>query len=187
MREVRSLSANYQSDGNKLVGYAAVWDSPTTIHEDGRTFSEIIRSGAFSKAIASRGDVIATYNHNPDQLLARTRNSTLRLYEDSHGLKFELDLPDTNLGRDLKALTASGTLNGASFTFVVRSGGERWSGNTRELTDLFLFELGPVSNPAYEATSLGLRNKQEQAESEQRIKNELALKKMRLMILEKLS
>lgn len=188
MREVRSLSSTYQTDGNKLTGYAAVWDSPTTIFEDGRQFTEIVKRGAFTKAIAYGNDIISTFNHNPDALLARTRNNTLRLSEDNHGLKFELDLPNTQLGRDLKELTSNGTLNGASFTFNVRSGGEKWQGNTRELRDLFLFELGPVSSPAYEATSLGLRHKQEQAEQEQqRNINQLALMKMKLMLLEKMN
>jgi hypothetical protein len=160
MRETRSFVGDFrQSDGNKLVGYAAVWDSPTQINnEGGRSFTEVIRSGAFSKAIASRGDVIATFNHNPDALLARTSNGTLRLNEDSRGLRFELDLPDTQLGRDIRALTSAGTLNGASFTFNVRTGGDRWDGNTREVTDVYLYELGPVSMPAYEATSVGLRS-----------------------------
>lgn len=172
--ETRSLLATYKTDGNTLTGYAAVWDSPTQLVENGRAFTEVIRQGAFSKAIASRGSIIATFNHNPDALLARTDNGTLRLMEDSHGLRFELDLPDTQLGRDIKTLTSAGTLAGASFTFNVRSGGEKWNGNTRELRDVFLYELGPVSTPAYGATSLALRA-------------DMQLKKLRLQLAEKFS
>lgn len=171
--ETRSFTGDYTTEGNRLTGYAAVWDSPTQINENGRSFTEVIRSGAFAKAIASRGSVIATFNHNPDALLARTDNGTLRLMEDAHGLRFELDLPDTQLGRDIKTLTSTGTLRGASFTFNVRAGGEKWNGNTRELRDVFLYELGPVSTPAYQATSLGLRA-------------DMELKKMRLQLAEKM-
>lgn len=158
VRETRSILGNYSTEGNRLVGYAAVWDSPTQINENGRSFTEIVRRGAFSRALASKSDIIATYNHNADALLARTSNGTLRLNEDATGLRFELDLPDTTLGRDIKTLTSSGTLNGASFTFNVRSGGDKWDGATRELRDLFLYECGPVAQPAYSMTSLGLRS-----------------------------
>lgn len=180
--ETRSITGNYQTDGNRLVGYAAVWDSPTQIYENGVQFTEIVRAGAFTRSLANRGDILATYNHNPDALLARTSNNTLRLSQDATGLRFELDLPDTQLGRDLKALTSTGTLNGASFTFNVRSGGEKWNGKTRELVDLNLFELGPVAQPAYSSTSLGLRSRQAEQD-----KNSINLKRMRLMLLEKLN
>jgi HK97 family phage prohead protease len=159
-KETRSFGSNTTNDGNKLVGYAAVWNSPTQITEGGRSFTETIRSGSFSKALASKADIIATFNHNPDALLARVSNNSLRLSEDSHGLKFEIDLPDTQLGRDLKTLTNAGTLNGASFTFNVRAGGDKWDGNTREIRDVYLYELGPVSQPAYVSTSLGMRSQE---------------------------
>lgn len=154
--ESRKVSSNYTTEGNRLVGYAAVFNSPTQITEGGRSFVESVRPGAFRSALASGKDVIATFNHNPDNLLGRTSSGTLRLAEDNVGLRFELELPA--FASDIRELVSRGDLNGASFSFAVRAGGEKWADrSTRELTDLDLFELGPVSMPAYSSTSLGMR------------------------------
>jgi hypothetical protein len=157
--EQRSFATSFSTEeGKRLVGYAAVWDTPTTIREAGRTFTEVIRRGAFRKAIDSKGDIIATFNHDPNRLLGRTASGTLSLAEDDHGLRFMLELPDTPTGAEVRALVQRGDLNGASFSFAPRKDGNRWQGSQRELVDLFLFELGPVALPAYKATSLALRS-----------------------------
>lgn len=155
--ETRSILGQLQHDGNRLAGYAAVFDSPTVITEGGRTFTEIVRRGAFAKAIESKGDVLICFNHDAGRLLGRTASGTARIHEDTHGLRFEVDLPEA--AADLKELVARGDVRGASFSFSVRKGGEHWDGNTRELRDLFLYECGPVVLPAYGATSVGLRSK----------------------------
>lgn len=156
-KETRTLHANYQHDGNKLVGYCAVWDSPAVITEGKRTFTEIVRRGAFRKAIETKGDVIATFNHDVNRLLGRVSSGTLRLHEDDHGLRFEVDLPQH--ADDIKELVQRGDLKGGSFTFSVRPNGERWDGSNRELFDLYLHEVAPVVvMPAYPATSVGVRS-----------------------------
>lgn len=152
--EKRTISTQYQQTDGKLWGYAAVWDSPTQIREGGKSFTEVIKRSAFGNI--SR-DVIATYNHDPSKLLGRTSSGTLRLSTDDHGLRFELDLPDTETGREVRALTSRGDLAGASFTFSVRK--DAWpSKTTRELIDVDLIELGPVTMPAYASTTVGLRS-----------------------------
>jgi HK97 family phage prohead protease len=154
--EKRSLQSEWRTEGNKLVGLAAVYDSPTTISEGGRTFTEVIRKGAFRNALASGGDIIATFNHDPSRLLGRTSSGTLKLRDTDEGLAYELDLPKH--ASDVKEMVERGDIKGCSFTFSVRKGGERWKGNHRELTDVYLAELGPVSIPAYPATNVGLRS-----------------------------
>lgn len=168
--ETRKIQTDIKSEGNRLVGYAAVFNSPTRITEGHRSFTETIRQGAF-RGIGSH-DVIATFNHNPDNLLGRTSSGTLRLTEDSHGLRFELDLPE--FATELRELVSRGDISGASFAFSVNKGGESWDGNTRTLTDLTVYELGPVAMPAYQATTVGLRDAG------------LELKKLRLRLVEKL-
>jgi HK97 family phage prohead protease len=174
MREQRSISVPFAADGNRLVGYAAVWDSPTRIAEQGRVFTETIRAGAFARSLKENPDIIATYNHNPDRILGRTKSGTLRLSEDERGLRFEIDLPESETV--LRELVARGDINGASFTFAPRAGGEAWSGNNRELRDVYLYELGPVTLPAYEDTSVGLRS------GDAMRKKELELRKKRIDI-----
>ena len=58
----------------------------------------------------------ALFNHERGALLGRTCSGTLRLSEDGTGLRYEIDLPDTTVGRDVAALLERGDLTG----FLVR-------------------------------------------------------------------
>lgn len=160
MMEHRDFLGDWKTDGKRLVGVAAVYNSPATIFERGRSFTEIVKPGAFRRAMESGADVIATYNHDPNQLLGRTSSGTLKLTDSERGLEFALDLPDTQIGNDLRTLVNRGDIRGASFTFSVRKGGEVWSPDRsqRELHDLYLAELGPVAMPAYRDTSVAVRS-----------------------------
>lgn len=147
--EHRSL-IEYRATGRKLEGYAATFGRETRIAD----FQEVILPGAFSL----RGDVLALVDHSPEKLLARTRSKTLRLSQDKTGLHFELDLPETNLGRDVLALAERGDLGGMSFGFTVAPGGERWQGKRRELRAVTLHEISVVSAwPAYDGTVVSAR------------------------------
>jgi HK97 family phage prohead protease len=156
--ERRSLPAEFAAEGNRLTGYAAVWDSPTEIREGGRVFTEVVRRGAFRNALDGGGDIICTFNHDVNRLLGRTSVGTLKLAEDDKGLRFAVQLPDTATGQEVRALVERGDLKGASFMFAVGKGGDRWEGSKRELLSVQLFELGPVVVPAYPSTSVGLRS-----------------------------
>ena len=156
--EQRQVQTEYVNQGKTVVGYAAVFNSPARVFERGKAFTETIAPGAFRNALASGGDIISTFNHDNNRFLGRTSNKTLRLSEDEQGLKFELDLPDTATGNEVRALIERGDLRGASFRFGVRKGGETWDKDSRTLTDLYLDELGPVVQPVYSSTSVGLRS-----------------------------
>ena len=143
-----------RADGRRLVGYAARFDTEARIGD----FTEVIRAGAFSGSLSS--DVLALVDHDPSRLLARTRTGTLRLQEDRQGLAFELDVPDTTLGRDVLAMAERGDLGGMSFGFRVAKGGEHWSGRQRELRQVELLEVSVVHAwPAYDGTEVSARNR----------------------------
>lgn len=153
--EQRNNQTSYQSDGTKLWGYAAVWDSPTIVTQGSRSFTEIVKRGAFAKSLAGR-DILCCYNHDPNRLLGRSSSGTLSLKEDDTGLLFEVELPETQLGAEIRALATRGDLQGASFAFTVSK--DVWEGRTRELHECELYECGPVVTPYYEATQLGFRS-----------------------------
>jgi uncharacterized protein len=157
--EKRSITTTYNSEGNRLWGYAAVWDSPTEIRSATSSFTEVIRKGAFTRSLGTNKDIISTYNHDVNQLLGRTSNNTLTILEDDYGLRFEVLLPDSPTGNEVRALALRGDLSGASFTFVPFANGSRMKDGVRELVDIEVLELGPVVMPAYEATSVGMRSK----------------------------
>ena len=142
-------------DGMSFAGYAAVFNSPS----QPLPFTETIAPGAFSRTLGSRNNVRMLMNHNPEKVLSSTRSGTLRLSEDSHGLRTEATLPQTTFGRDASIMLRTGLLDQMSFGFSVPPGGDVWSedGSTRELREINLFEVSIVTFPAYEATSAQVR------------------------------
>lgn len=145
-----------ETDGKRtLVGYAVVWDSDTTI---GDYFVERIAPGAFTKAL--RGDILALYDHDMGRVLGRTRAKTLRLIEDNHGLKVEIDVPDTSDGNDLWVLVGRGDVSGMSFAF--RATKQEWDESgpmpKRTVIEAELFEVTATANPAYPDTTLAARS-----------------------------
>jgi len=144
-------------DGMSFTGYAAVFDSDS----EPLPFIERIAKGAFKKSLKSRMPIKMYMNHDSSMLLASTRSRTLRLQEDSRGLKVEADLPDTTVGRDLSVLMKRGDVDSMSFGFSVPSGGDKWSddGMSRELRQVRLHEVSVVTGfPAYTATSASVRS-----------------------------
>lgn len=157
MTERRSASLEVRAKGRRLEGYAAVFGREARI---GGTFTEIVHRGAFAAALADGTDKLALVDHDPARLLARTASGTLRLSEDSQGLAFDLDVPDTAAGRDVLALAERGDLGGMSFGFSVPTGGEAWAGERRELIAVRLFEISVVAAwPAYPDTTVQARSR----------------------------
>ena len=155
--ERRGAVLEIRAAGRKLEGYAATFGAEARIG----SFVETIAAGAFAATLADGADKLALVDHDPGKLLARTRSGTLRLREDARGLAFDLDVPDTQAGRDVLALAERGDLGGMSFAFKVRPDGERWSGNRRELRAVDLAEVSIVQSwPAYTGTSIDVRNRQ---------------------------
>jgi uncharacterized protein len=155
-----------RTEGRKLTGYVATFNNETRISD----FSETIAPGAFKASLAGGGDILALANHDPKQVLARTKSGTLRLSEDTRGLKFEIDVPDTTTGRDILALATRGDIGGMSFGFTVDKDGESWSGETRTLKSVTLHEVSVVSSfPAYSGTSVQARSRQNRTAAQRRI------------------
>lgn len=144
-----------------IAGYAVVYNSLSVPMQDkrGREFRERIAPGAFNDHINSGTDVRALWNHNSDYPLGRTTNGTLRLAEDEHGLRVEIDPPATSWGNDAVEAIRSGVVGGMSFTFTVQD--DRWTkdegGDVRTLVKSKLHEVSPVTFPAYPATEVGVR------------------------------
>lgn len=146
-----------------LVGYAAVFNQPS---QDLGGYTEIIKPGAFTRTLSEGADVRALFNHDPSLILGRTRDGgktgTLSLSQDNVGLRYELQIPDTQLGRDLLTLVQRGDITQNSFGFMVREQDWVRNGNqkVRELLDVDLDggDVSPVTYPAYPQTTLEARS-----------------------------
>lgn len=145
------------ADSNTLVGHAAVFD---TIVDLG-FFSEKVAPGAFKKTLADNADVRALFNHDANHILARTKSGTLKLSEDATGLLSEINMPDTNLGRDLMISVKRGDIDQMSFAFQTIQ--EEWNeadpaNPIRTLKEVKLFDVSPVTFPAYPTTDVGVKS-----------------------------
>jgi HK97 family phage prohead protease len=153
-RNVEDVEYRFKDEeGNTLTGYAArfgVWS------EDLGFFKEKIDPGAFKKTI-KENDVRALFNHDPNMILGRTKNNTLELWEDEKGLGFNVNLPATTYASDLKESIRRRDITQNSFGFQTVA--DEWSkdGSKRTLTEVRLFDISPVTFPAYKQTNVKLR------------------------------
>lgn len=157
--QLRSIELRSEVAGDKLTGYASVFGQ----YADFGSYLETLAPSAFDAALVDPAtDVRSYYQHDSARLLGRQGSGTLRLSTDTTGLHFELDIPDTSDGRDLRELVTRGDLTGMSFGFIA---GLEESGNTPDGRHLRthvsvarLIEVSPVSRPAYAGTSVQLRS-----------------------------
>jgi HK97 family phage prohead protease len=150
-----------KGDKPQIAGYAAVFNTPTDIGY----FREQIAPGAFTKAIADKQDVKCLFNHDPNKVLGRTKSGTLRLAEDNTGLKYECDIDQsTSVGKDVHAHIERGDVDQCSFGFVVRDEDisyDKEGTPTRTIKQADLFDVSPVTYPAYPTTSVEARSNAE--------------------------
>lgn len=150
------VDARAKDEPQMIVGHAAVFDTETDI---GGYFLERVAPGAFKRAI-KEDDVRSLFNHDANFVLGRTAAGTLTLREDDTGLWTETVLPDTQFARDLKVSIARGDISQMSFAFRVKA--EKWEERgdvwVRTIEDVELFDVSPVTFPAYPTTDVGVRS-----------------------------
>jgi uncharacterized protein len=139
-----------------IVGHAAVFDQ---LSQPLGFFRERISPGAFKASIRA-DDIRALVNHNPNLVLGRNKAGTLRLSEDSHGLKAEIEPPDSVLAIDLVRSIQRGDISGMSFAFDVQD--DSWAvedgEDIRTLKRVKLLDVSVVTYPAYTQTSVSARS-----------------------------
>lgn len=149
--EVRTnhIEMRAEGDGRTFTGYASVFNQPS----QPLPFIEYVKPGAFKRSLQSRNRMMLLWNHDTSNPLASTRNGSLRLEEDSVGLKVTATLPQTSLGNDIAVLVRDGVIDSMSFGFSVKKDSWSQDGQTRYLEDVTLYEVSLVSTPAYEGTA----------------------------------
>ena len=150
---VTPIQFEVREDGDYMTfeGYAAVFNSPS----EPLPFIERIAPGAFKRSIEARNDIKLLWNHDTGTVLGSTRAGTLKIYEDTRGLKVTAQLPNTTAGRDASELLRRGDVDSMSFGFSVPAGGDEWSadGSERTLRSVRLHEVSIVAFPAYSSTA----------------------------------
>lgn len=165
-RELAGVKREKRGEGSVIKGLSAVYyreGDAGTEYWLWRDMVERIMPGAFDRAISEKHDARGLFNHDSSQLLGRVSSGSLTLSLTSEGLAYEIpvDAADPDHQR-VGAKIDRGDVTGSSFAFLVRA--QTWSevklddGSwlyIRQITDLDLFDVGPVTFPAYEATTAG--------------------------------
>jgi len=162
LSDIRIEQRDDNADGRTVTGYAAKfgkWSEPIC-----GWFLEQIRGGAFDECDTT--DAIMCFNHNIDDILARTASGTLTLTVDEIGLRFSFDAPNTTVGNNMVELLRRGDISQCSFRFVV--GQDEWlyadEGNGLKFDQRTiikvskLYDVALVVYPAYKDTEASVRH-----------------------------
>jgi HK97 family phage prohead protease len=172
-----------------MVGYAAKYDK---LSQDLGGFFEKLAPGCFRDVMED--DCRCLRNHDDDNLLGRVSAGTLELSLDDVGLRYQCDLPDTTCGRDTAELIRRRDMKGSSFQFNIAMDGADWDWDgpspLRTITRIGkLYDVSPVTNPAYLDTDVDMRSFQAALEARNAVqaaitRRSLSLARARLRLAE---
>lgn len=144
------------ADGkNRLRGYAARFGS---VYDMG-WFTEEVSRRAFENADLS--DVRILFNHDSNQILGRTASGTARVGIDENGLWYEVDLPDSPMGENVRVAVERGDVTQSSWGFTLKKDSwERREGKDHRVLETvdMVFDASPVTFPANPDTSVAKRS-----------------------------
>lgn len=158
-----------EDEPTTIGGYGAVFfdekDPAGTQYELWAGVVERIMPGAFDDTLERGDDVVGLFNHQPNQVLGRRSADTMAVSVDKRGLLYEIRIGDTSIARDVVEHIRRRDVTGSSIAFRVSD--EEWVEQKnedgshleiREIRAIELFDTGPVTFPAYAATTTGLRS-----------------------------
>ncbi|ALC92066.1 hypothetical protein AM500_21415 [Bacillus sp. FJAT-18017] len=186
-KEKRSLTnievrAEPEGEKKRIVGYAVKWGQRSV--PIWGMFAEQFERGAFAESI--NDDIYAAWNHNPSEILGRNTAGTLKLQEDEVGLRYEIT-PPSWADKYVESIER-GDVRGSSFIF--RAEVDEWDETeemaVRTVKKAKLFEVSPVTTPAYPTSETGIRSaeavfnefKQKKVNTDNSFEKELELMEM---------
>jgi uncharacterized protein len=157
--EVRS-----EGESRMIEGVAAVVGKTTNMG----WYDEEIARGAFDDVLGD--DVVALFNHDPNLPLARSTakgDGKLEIFIGNQGdLMYRFKAPNTSIGNDLLENIKNEVINKSSFAFRIKEedwifGDEGKKVNDKRIIKKMerLYDVSPVTSPAYADTSVAARSK----------------------------
>jgi HK97 family phage prohead protease len=177
--KIERRSENEGEGVNAIEGTAALFNNRTKI---GGWFYEEVLPGAFDDVLGD--DVRCLINHDPRLILGRTASGTLELWQDNTGLKYRYTTPDRTYAKDLEDAIRSGDVSQSSFQFKTKESiwiEQEDDLDIRQIKKVErLYDVSPVTYPAYEDTSVAKRSFDLRQETQKR--NGKTLRELQVII-----
>lgn len=153
-REYRFLGAFDAQSDYIVEGYASTYEPYPMMEIDGVTYYERVDRHAFDEADMT--DVVFLRDH-AGRVLARTKNGSVELSIDDHGLHQRTNLGLTGASKDMYEDISVGNYRQMSFSFVVAEDHYDKETHTRVIDKIKkLYDVSAVSFPANPGTDIGI-------------------------------
>ena len=167
-KEIRQIGIPAKVEKREDGTPGSIYGYPIVYNKDSEDmgFIERIAPGAAKNAL-KRSDIRGLKNHDPSLIFGR-QGVNITFSEDSKGLRYDATPVDTKNYREIAEEVRLGLLTGQSFGFTVLA--DEWRDldtdhPTRTITEIGeLFDVGPVTYPAYQDTTVALRSLNEAKE-----------------------
>jgi len=146
-------------------GYAAVFNSKSeNFGSDDYPYFEVIDAGFFDNVL--NDDIRCLFNHDQNLILGRSKagKGTCRVSQDATGLGYDCEASEISYARDLGISIDRGDVTQSSFAFRITDDGDRLVVENGIVTRTLkkggcarLYDVSPVTYPAYAATEVALR------------------------------
>lgn len=163
------LRAVTKDDGTPVLRGKGV--SFDTYSQDFGGWREVVRPTALSKTLGDMRSnptgsrIYSAFNHDDNQILGRVSAGTLEVTTEDDGVYYEVRMSRTSpVALHVYDAVNRGDVNGSSFAFSLAPDSTEWTEDPdtgtliREIVqNVRLFELGPVTSPAYLDTTSEVR------------------------------
>lgn len=162
---LKDIQLDYNSEQRKLGGYINVVERASeTLYskQRGKWFKETIKAGTFTRALQKNDSIPMLLEHDWDKQIAHTANGTLELREDAIGLRFDAVVDEDTFNEIQRR-----NITSCSFGFKVNE--QQYESinpkmEKRYISNIDLFEVSLVANPAYVGSLVEQRNMEQALE-----------------------
>lgn len=156
---LKDIKLDYNSEQRKLGGYINVVERASeTLYskQRGKWFKETIKAGTFTRALQKNNSIPMLLEHDWDRQIAHTADGTLELREDAIGLRFDAIVDEDTFNeiqqRNITSCSFGMKVNEQEFEPVNPKMEKRY------ISNIDLFEVSLVANPAYVGSLVEQRN-----------------------------
>lgn len=156
-REYRNLGTMSVEESDEVVGYASTFDRYLLWEDEDITLYEQVERNAFDGADMT--DVVFLRDH-AGAVLARTKNGSVNLLVDDHGLLTRTNLGLTDASRAMRDDIRVGNYSQMSFSFTIDRDEYEWIDDRTAIRHIEkfkkLYDISAVAFPANPYTEIGV-------------------------------